>query len=114
MDDRHGLLAIAALLALATGCATSPAHKDDETDPRQPPKREQPRFFSGKILSYNAVHGYVVVECAVLPRPGEEATVFRGEKQVGRVRFDDKVSFPYSTARLLEGHPTAGDRVRNL
>jgi hypothetical protein len=100
------------LLALLIAACSSTKKPPLTPRPAPAPKPEE-RFFSGKVLRFNAEHAYVVVECAVLPRQGEEATVFRGESPVGRVRFGGKVSFPYATADLLSGSPMVGDRIRS-
>lgn len=111
MRDRSIRSVLCVLLLGATACSST---KSPPLTPRpMPAQKPEERFFSGKILRYNAEHRYVVVECAVLPRAGEEATVFRGEIPIGRVRFGGKVSFPYATADLLDGSPMVGDRIRS-
>lgn len=111
---REALHRAAACLLLALLAAACSSAKSPPLTPRpMPAPKPEERFFSGKVLRYNAEHAYVVVECAVLPRQGEEATVFRGEIPVGRVRFGGKVSFPYATADLLSGSPAVGDRIRS-
>ena len=108
--DRRMHLPALALVALLAGCGTT--RKAVEAGSKKPPVAE-PRYLSGRVLRCNSEHGYVIVECALLPRKGEEATVFRGESPVGRVRFGGEVSFPYATAEIIEGHPMSGDRIRS-
>ncbi|MCZ7592318.1 MAG: hypothetical protein M5U15_09265 [Kiritimatiellae bacterium] len=87
---------------LLVGCAT----------PR--PQSDYPGILriGGEIVRVNSRAGYVVAECSVLPSPGEEATVVRGDQPVGRIRFGEQMRPPYAVADLIEGRALAGDRWR--
>jgi starvation-inducible outer membrane lipoprotein len=68
--------------------------------------------LGGKVIRVNREQRYIVAECAVLPNSSEEARVFRGEHEVGRVRFSGPFSSPYAVADVVEGQPVVGDRIR--
>ncbi|MBW7908136.1 MAG: hypothetical protein H3C50_04345 [Kiritimatiellae bacterium] len=96
-------LGLAILLAgLLAGCATTKAPVLFSAAPR----------LTGEIVRVNDRARYVVAECSVLPSPGEEATVMRGDQFVGRIRFSSQMRPPFAVADLLEGEPLAGDRWR--
>ena len=95
------LVAGLALGALA-GCATASAPVAFSTAPR----------LTGKIVRVNDRDEYVVAECSVLPSPGEEATVMRGDRRVGRIRFSDQMRPQFAVADILEGLLLPGDRWR--
>lgn len=102
-------MALALCLLTVAACATgqkptSPPNQKSEPRPRS--------MWIGSVIRVNAEKRYVVIECAVLPRAGEEARVFRGEVAVGKVRFARQISFPYAAADVLEGEPATGDRVK--
>ena len=109
-------LAIALSLLAADGCRLFPGHgknRQASAVTNAPPVVVTARGVAGKVIRVNAGVRYVVVECALLPRDGEEATVWRGAQAVGRVRFTAPFAPPYATADLIEGFVLAGDRVRN-
>lgn len=87
---------------LLAGCATTAPPPVSTGIPR----------LSGEIVRVNNRAGYVVAECSVLPSPGEEATVMRGNQPVGRIRFSEQMRPPYAVADLIEGRALAGDRWR--
>jgi len=109
-------MVIAASLLAAGGCHLLPGHAKGHpaaSVTNAPPVVVTARGVAGKVIRVNAGLRYVVVECVVLPRDGEEATVCRGEQAVGRVRFTAPFAPPFATADLIEGFVMAGDRVRN-
>lgn len=102
------------LVLLPTSC-TKPLAGDSKTKAAPPPAtavRPPDLQLSGKIIRVNASEGYVVAECAVLPKNGEEARVLRGENEVGRVRFTGPFSSPYAVGDLTGGEAATGDRIR--
>ncbi|MFH0909868.1 MAG: hypothetical protein V1929_14000 [bacterium] len=66
----------------------------------------------GEIIHVNREMLYVVLNCAALPSPGEEITVFRGEQPVGRVRVTGPVHDVFAAADIIEGDARQGDRIR--
>lgn len=103
LHKRSGCFGVFTALLL-TGCATTKA----------PPTFVETPRLSGAIVRVNNHSGYVVAECSVLPSPGEEATVIRGNQPVGRIRFTDQMRPPYAVADLIEGQALAGDRWRTV
>lgn len=92
-------------LLLAAGCASAP-HEQAATPPSGPGP------LLGEVIQVRAGHRYVVLACAVLPSAGEEATVFRGNRAVGRVRVTPPVSGDVVACDLIEGDARKGDKVR--
>ncbi len=97
---RTTLIALACAAA-AAGCATRP-----------PPAGNPAPEAGGVIVRVNPRAHYAVAECSVLPSPREEATVFRGNQTVGRIRFTGEFRPPYAIADLVSGQVLAGDRWR--
>ncbi len=95
-------LIVGLVFGALAGCATAKAPVAFSTAPR----------LTGKIVRVNDREGYVVAECSVLPSPGEEATVMRGDQRVGRIRFSDQMRPQFAVADILEGLLLAGDRWR--
>lgn len=89
-------------ITLLAGCLTT----------TMPHRRDDAPRLTGEIVRVNARGGYVIAKCSVLPSPGEEATVIRGNQPVGRIRFSKDVRPPYAAADLIEGRALAGDRWR--
>ncbi len=116
----------AVLLALAAGCASTPApssakgpaqeaapgqmaEETAEGEPELPP--EVQGAYIGEIVRVNAADGYVVVRCRRLPSAGEEARVERGQWHKGRIRFTQPMRAPFATADILRGEVDPGDQV---
>ncbi len=102
----------AALLAgwLSAGCRTAP---------RPAPASEAAGAatvtvyqVTGEVLHVNQAGGYVVIRSDSLLSPGEEATVFRGDEAIGRLRISDRGRVPFAAADVVEGEPRRGDAVR--
>jgi hypothetical protein len=55
--------------------------------------------------------GFAVVRGRDLPSDGEEAMVFRGERQVGVVRFAGPTRNEFAAPDIVSGDPQPGDRV---
>lgn len=102
MKRMRFVLAGGLIALLFAGCATIAPTPDHADAPH----------LSGEIVRVNSRAGYVVAECSVLPSPGEEATVIRGNQPVGRIRFSGQMRPPYAVADLIEGRALAGDRWR--
>lgn len=93
---------ICASFLLLSGC----------TSPRPVVPQPSPAPVSGEILRVNEAERFVVVRAAVLPEPGQEATVFDWEGVAGRIRFTTELRPPYMAADIVEGRPRRGDRFR--
>jgi hypothetical protein len=89
------------------GCATP--HTD-------PPAGSLPAPFlvheHGRVARVNSREGYVVLECAVLPKPGERITLYRGKSVSGVVLATRITSGRYAAADIVEGAPMGGDWYR--
>lgn len=81
------------------------------TGPRKPDPLP-PVPGAGYVVRVNEADRLVVVHAAVLPEPGQEATVFGQEGAVGRIRFTSALRPPYMAARILAGRPRRGDQFR--
>lgn len=66
----------------------------------------------GKVCRARHELGYVVVECVSLPLADEEATVYREDQAVARVRLTGPSRMPFVAADIIEGLPEVGDKVR--
>ena len=107
-------LSAAAACALAAGCGTlgrgRRAHASDEV-PAEPQIiiRTVP---AASVIRVNPRHGYVILECTVLPNAGEEAKVYRGDDVVAELRVTERRRGSFVAADILRGTPQAGDAVR--
>ena len=100
-------MAAAAMAIIAcTGCASTQGLRDPL--PPSPAPLIATQF--GEVVSVNRTDGYVVVECAVLPKEGEELTLYQGNGQTGRVKINRYISGSFAAADVLEGEPEKGDR----
>lgn len=63
----------------------------------------------GRVITVNLDARYLVVECAVLPKEGEELTLSRENSRSGRVRINRHISGNVAAADILEGSPAIGD-----
>jgi hypothetical protein len=103
MKNRHWIMVLWVLVS--AGCRTT----------RMPVPTPEPTpvlLTLGRVLHVNAEQGYVVLRCGSLPSAGEEATVFRGEQRVSRLRISGPSRPPFATADILEGLPRDGDTVK--
>lgn len=94
-------------LAAAAGCSSAPARRDGAagSDPAAV------RGMVGRVVRVNPDLGYVIVRGRDLPSGGEEAKVFRQERQVGVVRFAGPVEHDWAAPDIVNGDPRPGDRV---
>ena len=67
---------------------------------------------AGRVVHVNRREGHVILECASLPLEGEEATLYRGNEPVGRLRISGHGRLPFVAADLLEGDAREGDLAR--
>jgi len=67
---------------------------------------------AARITHVNLKDKYVILQCEKLPKPGEDAQIFRGTEQVGIVRFVSSRKGRYIVADIVEGEPQRGDIAR--
>lgn len=92
------------------GCATPGSRTDTEgVGPGQPYLAPN----HGRVVKVNEAADYVILECAVLPKPGDRITLWRGNKGVGVVLVNRIMSGRHAAADIEEGFPMAGDRFRS-
>ncbi len=91
------------LLLLATSCATVRTDREPATGTPYLVARY------GKVVRANTDLGFVVLECAVLPKPGERITLFREKTETGKVRTTQIMSGRHVAADVEEGAPGVGD-----
>lgn len=60
----------------------------------------------------NAEHDFVILDCYVLPRPGEEMTIWRQGRRVAIVRVTNRRRPPFVAADIVAGTPRRGDTAR--
>ena len=65
----------------------------------------------GEVVRVNSIDDYVIVDCQRLPSDGEEARVYRGQIQVGAIRFSGPSHRPFAAADIVSGRPQSGDLV---
>jgi hypothetical protein len=106
MNARNVIAAL--VIACAAGCSATKRAADLSAKPPQPSEG----LLLGEVVRVNAALGYLVMECAALPSPDEEATVCRGNRVVGRVRVTPPVSTDVVACDLVSGEARRGDKVR--
>jgi hypothetical protein len=101
------IFALIAIAAATAGCATARENAATESVPA-------PYFVNeyGQVARVNSREGYVVLECAVLPKPGERITLHRGKSVSGVVLATRITSGRYAAADIVEGAPMSGDWYR--
>ena len=63
----------------------------------------------GRVVRINTTAGYVILECTVLPIAGEEITLYRDNRAVGRVRIGVQGANNLISADILQGTLMVGD-----
>lgn len=66
----------------------------------------------GQVVRVNSELGFVILDCLVPPRPGEELAVWRGETKVAWVRATERRRPPFVAADVIAGEPRRGDVAR--
>jgi len=97
------VMAFTALFAAA--CAVTPDQKPAAATGPTPIIARQ----FGQVASVNTAGRYVVLECAALPKEGEEITLYNGIGQTGRVKINRHTSGNFAAADILDGEPATGD-----
>ncbi|MDD2235777.1 MAG: hypothetical protein PHG65_01050 [Kiritimatiellae bacterium] len=92
--------------------------KDDQSGTVQPldsssgPVLESRIIPAARVVHANAGDKYVILLCEKMPKPGEDAQIFREGKQVGEVRFVSNRKGRYIVADIVSGEPRRGDLAR--
>lgn len=68
---------------------------------------------AGVVARVNAEHGFAILECHVVPKPGDEMVVWRHGRRVAVVRAREERQGCYVAADILAGVPLKGDGVRS-
>lgn len=66
----------------------------------------------GRVVRVQPDEGYVVLECAVLPKTGERITLRRGERAAATVTVSRVMSGRHAAADIVDGVPMPGDWYR--
>lgn len=95
------------LLVFAGGCATPEPRTPEGSGPL-------PYLVSeyGKVVRVQSAEGYVVLECAVLPKPGERITLYRNNNISGTVVVTRIIAGRHAAADIADGAPAKGDWYR--
>jgi hypothetical protein len=64
------------------------------------------------VLRVNQEDNYVLLECTVLPSPGEEAKVYRGQTAVAELVITSRQRGPFVIADKVSGDVQSGDMVK--
>jgi hypothetical protein len=67
---------------------------------------------AAEVLHVNPGYRYVILECTVLPREGEEAKVYRGDRVTAELKVSGYRRGPFVAADIVSGEPQRGDPVR--
>ncbi|HMO51837.1 MAG TPA: hypothetical protein PKE26_00025 [Kiritimatiellia bacterium] len=102
----------AALVGLSvSGCAGSGRSGPVASGVTAPPPRLADQY--GQVVRVNRMERYVVLECAVLPKPGDRFTVYDGIERTGVVRIGTWRSGRFAIAEVEEGYPQPGNWFRS-
>lgn len=103
--DAGRIICLCLLAAAVVGCRTSAGGRAGEAGALQ-----EEAF--GQVVRVNSELGFVILDCLVPPRPGEELAVWRGETKVAWVRATERRRPPFVAADVIAGEPRRGDVAR--
>ena len=66
-----------------------------------------------QVVRVNGERGFVILDCLVPPRDGEELAVWRGDERVGWIRVTARRRTPFVAADILAGTLRRGDLARS-
>ncbi len=93
------------LTLLVAGCATTPPGTLPTVNDSAP--YLSPHY--GRVVRVNVEDRYVILECSLLPNPGQLITLYRNKEQSGVVQVQIHRSGNHAAADVLEGFPMVGD-----
>jgi len=104
---RAGLIFLAVLAVLLTGCGLLGKKQPDDT-----PEATLPTWV-GKIVMVDATHRFVLIEGGMLARmaPDADLLAFRERRRTASLRLTAESRPPYLAADIIEGLPAIGDTV---
>lgn len=113
------LLALACVFAVA-GCKSKPAEFSDVPEVSRAGADNKPvvrssNALAGKVVSFNSVGGFVVVNFPItrMPAMDQKLSVYRGGFKVGEIKITGPQREDNIVGDLTAGEAKAGDEVRD-
>lgn len=106
---------LAVIAAGLLSCATAPP--EDPVDAlwadivRQMEQRGEVSVI-GSIVAVNPRDGFVILQCRVLPKAGQQAKVYNDGAMVALLTITNERAYPYVCADIEAGEPLRGDIVK--